>query len=170
MLGMLQLLSILLFGILFPWTKVLLPYVHATFVNISTIWPSECFECIFLTINWFHPILFKFFYRYLEFHLLFWIFMMFCPKSRYCLPRTSSNFCSLIEGHLTPAYSFLHWLQGLLENWMPTKWDVLCIRRPCRALCPGIEGGAWGLGCPALRPGIHQHQQWLSSLCFSTVK
>jgi hypothetical protein len=61
MLGMLQLLNIFTFGILFPWTKVLLPYVHATFVNISTICQSECFECIFMTINWFDTILFKFF-------------------------------------------------------------------------------------------------------------
>jgi len=46
MLGMLQLLNMLTFGILFPWTKVLVPYVHATFVNTSTICQSESFECI----------------------------------------------------------------------------------------------------------------------------
>jgi len=79
MLGMRQLLNMLTFGILFPWTKVLLPYVHATFVYISTICESKCFECIFMTINWFHPILFKFFYRYLKFQCYFWIFVMFFP-------------------------------------------------------------------------------------------
>jgi hypothetical protein len=82
MLGMFQLLNTVTFGILFPWTKVLVPYVHATFVNITTVCQSECFECIFMIINWFHPILFKFFFRYLKFHMLFLNFHDVFPKKQ----------------------------------------------------------------------------------------
>jgi hypothetical protein len=82
MLGMFQLLNIRTFGILFPWTKVLLPYVHATFVNISTICQSECFECIFMIINCFHPILFNFFIDIKKFHMLFLNFDDVFPKKQ----------------------------------------------------------------------------------------
>jgi hypothetical protein len=87
MLGMLQLLNILLTFYFLEQNYYY--HVHATFVNISAICQSECFECIFMTIDWFHPILFKF-YRYLKFHMLFFNFHVFFPKSRECVTEYSA--------------------------------------------------------------------------------
>lgn len=59
-------------------------------VNISTICQSECFECTFMTTNWFHPISLNSFIDIKNFICYFRILMMFFPKSREYLTKYSA--------------------------------------------------------------------------------